>query len=77
LLRIFDPTRLELAKLAINDLLERLQGDRIGIVTFAGNSVVKCPLTQDYAFVKMALADITTESTSRGGTMVGMPSAKR
>jgi len=65
------PNRLERAKLAINDLLERLQGDRIGIVTFAGNSVVKCPLTQDYAFVKMALADITTESTSRGGTMIG------
>ncbi|MBN2181684.1 MAG: VWA domain-containing protein [Sedimentisphaerales bacterium] len=65
------PSRLERSKIAIRDLLEKLQGDRIAIVTFAGNSTVKCPLTQDYAFVRMVLADISTESTSRGGTMIG------
>ncbi len=65
------PSRLERSKIAIRDLMEKLQGDRIAIVTFAGNSAVKCPLTQDYAFVRMVLADISTESTSRGGTMVG------
>jgi len=65
------PSRLERSKIAIADLLETLAGDRIAIVTFAGNSTVKCPLTQDYAFVRMALADISTESTTRGGTMIG------
>jgi len=65
------PNRLERSKIAIRDLLEILKGDRIAIVTFAGNSTIKCPLTQDYAFVRMALADISTESTSRGGTMIG------
>jgi Ca-activated chloride channel family protein len=65
------PNRLERSKIAISDLLEVLQGDRIAIITFAGNATVKCPLTQDYAFVRMALADISTESTSRGGTMIG------
>ena len=65
------PSRLERSKIAISDLLETLAGDRVAIVTFAGNSVVKCPLTQDYAFVRMALADISAESTSRGGTMIG------
>jgi Ca-activated chloride channel family protein len=65
------PSRLERAKIAIGDLLDKLGGDRIAIVTFAGNSVVKCPLTQDYAFVRMALADISTESNSRGGTDIG------
>jgi len=65
------PNRLERSKIAIRDLMERLRGDRIAIVTFAGNSTVKCPLTQDYAFVRMALADISTESSSRGGTMIG------
>jgi len=65
------PNRLERAKIAITDLMEMLQGDRIAIVTFAGNSTVKCPLTQDYAFVRTALADISTESTSRGGTLIG------
>jgi Ca-activated chloride channel family protein len=65
------PSRLERSKIAIRDLLEKLQGDRIAIVTFAGNSSIKCPLTQDYAFVRMVLADISVESTSRGGTMIG------
>jgi len=65
------PSRLERSRIAVGDLLEVLQGDRIAIVTFAGNSAVKCPLTQDYAFVRMVLADISTESTSRGGTMIG------
>jgi Ca-activated chloride channel family protein len=65
------PNRLERSKIAIRDLLDILKGDRIAIVTFAGNSTIKCPLTQDYAFVRMALADISTESTSRGGTMIG------
>ncbi len=65
------PNRLERSKLAIRDLLEVLRGDRIAIITFAGNATVKCPLTQDYAFVRMALADISPESSSRGGTMIG------
>jgi Ca-activated chloride channel family protein len=65
------PSRLERSKIAIRDLMETLQGDRIAIVTFAGNASVKCPLTQDYAFVRMVLADISTESTIRGGTMIG------
>jgi Ca-activated chloride channel homolog len=65
------PSRLERSKIAIKDLLEKLNGDRMAIVTFAGNTVVKCPLTQDYAFVRMALADISTESSSRGGTAIG------
>ena len=65
------PNRLERSKIAIQDLLETLSGDRLAIVTFAGNSTVKCPLTQDYVFVRMVLADISTESTTRGGTMIG------
>jgi Ca-activated chloride channel family protein len=65
------PSRLERSKIAIGDLLEVLAGDRIAIITFAGNATVKCPLTQDYAFVRMALADISIESTSRGGTQIG------
>jgi len=65
------PSRLERGKIAIGDLIEKLRGDRIAIVTFAGNSAVKCPLTQDYAFARMVLADISTESTGRGGTVIG------
>ena len=65
------PNRLERAKIAIGDLMETIRGDRIGIITFAGSASVKCPLTQDYPFVRMALDRITTESTPKGGTNVG------
>jgi Ca-activated chloride channel family protein len=65
------PSRLERAKIAIQDLLEVLGGDRIALVTFAGSASVKCPLTQDYAFMRMALADVSTESVGRGGTAIG------
>ncbi len=65
------PNRLERAKIAIGDLMETIRGDRIGIITFAGSASVKCPLTQDYPFVRMTLDRITTESTPKGGTNVG------
>ncbi len=65
------PNRLEHAKLAIQDAVDRLQGDRVGLVVFAGTAVVKCPLTLDYGFFRMALASIGTDSVTRGGTMIG------
>ena len=65
------PNRLERAKIAIGDLLEVLEGDRIGLVTFAGNTTVKCPLTHNYAFMRLALSEVGTESTSKGGTKIG------
>ncbi|MDD3696149.1 MAG: VWA domain-containing protein, partial [Lentisphaeria bacterium] len=42
------PNRLERAKLAIDDCIEVLSGDRVALVLFAGGSVLSCPLTQDY-----------------------------
>ena len=65
------PNRLEHAKLGVGDLLDVLDGDRGGVVAFAGANAVKCPLTQDYGFVRMALADISPDSISRGGTNIG------
>jgi Ca-activated chloride channel family protein len=65
------PNRIERAKLAIQDCVDRLQGDRVALVAFAGTSAIKCPLTLDYGFFLMMLADISTDSISRGGTMIG------
>lgn len=65
------PNRLERAKLAIRDCVELLQGDRVALVAFAGTSAVKCPLTLDYGFFQMMLADISIDSISRGGTLIG------
>ncbi len=65
------PSRLERAKLAILDCVEVLQGDRVALIAFAGTAAVKCPLTLDYGFFRMMLADVSTNSIARGGTMIG------
>jgi Ca-activated chloride channel family protein len=65
------PNRLERAKLAIKDCIEQMEGDRVGLVAFAGSAVVKCPLTLDYGFFRMLLDDITPDTIERGGSMIG------
>ncbi|MBN2534912.1 MAG: VWA domain-containing protein [Spirochaetales bacterium] len=65
------PNRLERAKIAIIDCIERLKGDRVALVTFAGTAAVKCPLTLDYGFFKRMVEDISIYSISRGGTKIG------
>ncbi len=66
------PNRLERAKDAIRyDLLPALGGDRIGLIAFAGASSVKCPLTHDYGYFRLALQDISVNSAPRGGTAIG------
>lgn len=65
------PNRLERAKIAIRDCVEKLRGDRVALVAFAGSAAVKCPLTQDYAFFLMTLEAVDIDSVRRGGTMLG------
>jgi Ca-activated chloride channel family protein len=65
------PSRLERAKLGVKDVLDAAEGDRIGIVAFAGAAVLKCPLTNDYSFVRLSLDDVSPESVGRGGTAIG------
>jgi Ca-activated chloride channel family protein len=62
---------LERAKLAIADVIDKLQGDRVGLLVFAGTAAVKCPLTLDYGFFRMMLNTVSTDSINRGGTMIG------
>jgi Ca-activated chloride channel family protein len=49
------PSRLEKAKHEIASLIDRLGGDRIGLVAFAGRAFVQCPLTLDYGAASMFL----------------------
>jgi len=49
------PNRLEKAKHEIASLIDRLQGDRVGLVAFAGRGFIECPLTLDYGAAKMFL----------------------
>ncbi len=65
------PNRLERAKLAMMDMTEMLEGDRVGLVVFAGTAVLKCPLTLDYGFFNLMLDGVDVEGISRGGTMIG------
>jgi Ca-activated chloride channel family protein len=43
----------------------------VALVAFAGTSVVKCPLTLDHAFFRLALEELDTDAVSRGGTLIG------
>lgn len=65
------PNRLRVAKKEISRLIDRLKGDRIGIVPFAGDAFVQCPLTLDYGAAKMFLESIDTNTVSRPGTALG------
>lgn len=72
LARDIAPSRLKRAKLSIrDDLLPALGGDRIGLIAFAGAGTLKCPLTHDYGFFRLALEDVNTTSSPRGGTLIG------
>ena len=65
------PNRLERAKRKISDLLEMLQGDRVGLVAFAGTSFVQCPLTLDYTAARIFLSAIDTDLIPVQGTALG------
>jgi Ca-activated chloride channel family protein len=62
------PNRLSRAKRKISDLLDMLDGDRIGLVAFAGTAFVQCPLTLDYSAAKLFLDATDTELISAQGT---------
>ncbi|MDX1429242.1 MAG: VWA domain-containing protein, partial [Rhodothermales bacterium] len=49
------PSRLERAKNELKKLLEGLRGDRVGLVLFAGDAFIQCPLTTDYGAVRLFL----------------------
>lgn len=65
------PSRLEMAKLAVGDAMDVVEGERVGVIAFAGSAVVKSPLTTDLAFARMALDELSPDSVSRGGTAIG------
>ena len=64
----YSPNRLERSKLAIARLVDRLQGDRIGLVIFAGEAFVQLPITADYVSAKIFLRSIDTGSIPIQGT---------
>jgi len=64
------PSRLERAKREIADLLDMLQGDRVGLVAFAGVSFLQCPLTLDYGAFRLFLDALGPDLIPVPGTAI-------
>jgi Ca-activated chloride channel homolog len=64
------PNRLERVKLAIQDLVNELEGDRVGLIAFAGRAFLQAPLTIDYDAVIEAVNDLDTKTIPEGGTNI-------
>ena len=65
------PNRLERAKMAISNLVDKLEGDRVGIIIFAGNAYKQLPLTSDYSAAKLFLSAVDTKIVPTQGTAIG------
>ena len=64
------PNRLSRSKRAISKLVDKLQGDRIGIIVFAGSAYTQLPITTDYSAAKMFLSTVSTDYISTQGTSI-------
>jgi Ca-activated chloride channel family protein len=65
------PNRLERAKQQIKDMVDEMQGDRVGLVVFAGDSKQQIPLTTHYDDFKQALDEVGPQNVRRGGSRLG------
>ena len=64
------PNRLFRAKLEIAKLIDKVDGDRVGIIVFAGTSFLQSPLTHDYGMVKEWVQQIDVDSITTEGTSI-------
>lgn len=62
------PTRLARSKLLITSLLERLEGERVGLIVFAGTSFLQSPLSADYEILREFLPALDPGYLPEGGT---------
>ncbi len=65
------PNRITKARQEVRGILDRLQGDRIGLVAFAGEAFIQCPLTLDYSAAELFLDVIDVGLIPRQGTAIG------
>lgn len=65
------PDRLSRSVQGLSKLIDRLEGDRIGIVVFAGKAYMQLPITTDYSAAKMFLSTISTRMVPSQGTAIG------
>ncbi len=68
----FSPNRLEASKRVARDFVNGRENDRIGLVVFAGESFLQCPLTIDYDVVNELIGKMTIVPQSLDGTAIGL-----
>jgi len=66
------PSRLEKAKYQISNLINKLRGDRVGLIIFAGDAYVQIPLTTDYSAANLFLSAVDFNSVPNQGTAIGL-----
>ena len=73
------PSRMERARYIASQLMDRLQGNRLGLVVFSGTSFVQCPLTLDYGAARIFLDIVATGIIPEPGTNIvqAIEAAKR
>ncbi|HEX5220471.1 MAG TPA: VWA domain-containing protein, partial [Verrucomicrobiae bacterium] len=64
------PNRLARAKLAVEDLLGKLNGDGVGLIAFSGSAFLQCPITLDYDAFRDSLSALDSSVIPKGGTDV-------
>jgi len=67
----FKPNRMAHARLVLGELIDKLAGSRIGLIAFAGQAYVECPLTIDENAAKDVLDTIDTNTVPIPGTVIG------
>ncbi|MBP6642427.1 MAG: VWA domain-containing protein [Flavobacteriales bacterium] len=65
------PSRMEAARRALSQLIDKMRGDRLGIVVFAGEAFVQLPITNDRSAAKLFLGTVGTNSVGTQGTAIG------
>jgi Ca-activated chloride channel family protein len=65
------PNRLEVAKKTLKTFVDKMPGDRLGLVVFAGKAFVQCPLTLDHGIVQYFIDQMQNGTVALNGTAVG------
>lgn len=65
------PSRIDKARQEVRGIINRLEGDRIGLVAFAGEAFIQCPLTLDYTAAEIFLDVVDVGLIPQQGTAIG------
>jgi len=68
----FSPNRLDVVKQTARDFISGRRGDRVGLLVFAGQSFIQCPLTVDLDVLQNLLKEVTIAPRDYDGTAIGM-----